>query len=82
VLLNGNRAARRPIGWVAEPVEIDERALEMLPVTVVEEDLVDPANAHRHDPAKLAAALVRMQQEERSDRTRTRRVRRQTLSAG
>ena len=82
VLLNGNREARRPIGWVAEPVEIDERALEMLPVTVVEEDLVDPANAHRHDPAKLAAALVRMQQEERSDRTRTRRVRRQTLSAG
>ena len=82
VLLNGNGDARRPVGWTAEPVTIDERALEMLPVTVVEEDLVDPANAHRHDPAKLAAALVRMQQEERSERPRTRRVRRPTASVG
>ena len=64
-LLNGNHSARRPEGWLGEPVEVDERRLEELPVTVIEEDLVDVTNAHRHDSAKLAAALMRLQQEER-----------------
>ena len=82
VLLNGTRTARRPVGWLAEPVEVDVRRLETLPVMVVEEDLVDPANAHRHDPAKLAAALIRMQHEDRGERTRTRHLRRETASAG
>lgn len=81
VLLNSNLHARRPEGWTAAPVEIDDRRLELLPVTVIEEDLVDVANAHRHDPAKLAAALMRMQQEERADRVRERRVRRPTATA-
>jgi len=81
VLLNSNLHARRPEGWQAAPVEIDDRRLELLPVTVIEEDLVDVTNAHRHDPAKLAAALMRMQQEERADRVRERRVRRPTASA-
>ena len=47
-------------------------------MVVVEEDLVDPANAHRHDPAKLAAALMRLQQEDRIDRPRQRRIERPT----
>jgi len=81
VLLNSNLHARRPEGWQAAPVEIDDRRLELLPVTVIEEDLVDVTNAHRHDPGKLAAALMRMQQEERADRVRERRVRRPTASA-
>lgn len=81
VLLNSNLAARKPVGWQAQPVEIDDRRLELLPVTVIEEDLVDVTNAHRHDPAKLAAALMRMQQEERADRVRERRVRRPTATA-
>jgi uncharacterized cofD-like protein len=80
-LLNGNRTARKPEGWLGEPVEVDERHLEELPVTVIEEDLVDVTNAHRHDSAKLAAALMRLQQEERSDRVRHRRIRRPTASA-
>ena len=80
-LLNGNRSARRPEGWLGEPVEVDERRLEELPVTVIEEDLVDLTNAHRHDSAKLAAALMRLQQEERSERVRHRRIRRPTASA-
>ena len=64
-LLNGNRRrAGRRAGW-ASRCEVDERQLEELPVTVIEEDLVDVTNAHRHDPAKLAAALMRLQQEER-----------------
>ncbi|HYN63103.1 MAG TPA: 2-phospho-L-lactate transferase CofD family protein, partial [Candidatus Limnocylindrales bacterium] len=80
-LLNGNPSARRPEGWLGEPVLVDERRLEELPVTVIEEDLVDVGNAHRHDSAKLAAALMRLQQEERSERVRHHRVRRPTASA-
>jgi hypothetical protein len=55
--------------------------LEELPVTVIEEDLVDVANAHRHDSTKLATALMRLQHEERAERVRHRRVRRPTASA-
>jgi len=81
VLLNNNMSARRPVGWQAQPVVVDDRRLELLPVTMIEEDLVDVTNAHRHDPAKLAAALMRLQQEERADRVRERRVRRPTATA-
>ena len=71
---------------ITDVVMPDENAFDMiprirkarpeLPVVVIEEDVVDPANAHRHDPAKLAAALVRLQQEDRVDRPRQRRVQR------
>jgi len=80
-LLNGNHAARRPVGWLGQPVRVDERKLEALQVGIIEEDLVDEANAHRHDSAKLAAALMRLQQEERVERVRQRRIRRPTASA-
>jgi uncharacterized cofD-like protein len=80
-LLNSNHAARRPEGWLGQPVRIDDRRLEELPVTVIEEDLVDVTNAHRHDSAKLAAALMRLQHEERSATVRQRRLRRPTASA-
>jgi len=81
VLINHNWHARQPEGWLGQPVQIDERRLEELPVVVIEEDLVDLANAHRHDPAKLAAALVRLQQEDRLERPRQRRLRRPAASA-
>ncbi len=80
VLLNHSRAARAPSGWQGQPVEVDVRRLEELPVITVEENLVDPANAHRHDPAKLAAALMRLQQEDRVDRPRQRRIQRPTAN--
>jgi uncharacterized cofD-like protein len=80
-LVNSNHSARRPEGWLGQPVRVDERRLEDLQVAVVEEDLVDETNAHRHDSAKLAAALMRLQQEERIDRVRQRRIRRPTASA-
>ena len=76
VVLNRNRGARRPPGYTAEPVEVDERRLEELPVVIVEEDVIDANNAHRHDPAKLATALMRLQQEDRGERPRQRRMRR------
>jgi uncharacterized cofD-like protein len=81
VLINHNWHARQPEGWLGQPVQIDERRLEELPVVVIEEDLVDVSNAHRHDSAKLAAALVRLQQEDRLERPRQRRLRRPAASA-
>jgi uncharacterized cofD-like protein len=81
VIINRNTDARRPQGWLAEPVEVDFRRLEELPVVIIEEDVIDPSNAHRHDPAKLATALMRLQQEDRVDRPRQRRVRQPTAHA-
>jgi uncharacterized cofD-like protein len=83
VLVNDNHAAQRPEGWLGQPVQVDVRRLEQLPVTIVEEDLIDVGNAHRHDPAKLAAALMRIQQQDRAERPRQRRtISRPTASAG
>ncbi len=81
VIVNRSHQARRPEGWRARPVEVDVRRLEELPVVIVEEDVIDPTNAHRHDPAKLAAALMRLQQEDRVERPRQRRVRRPAATA-
>jgi uncharacterized cofD-like protein len=81
VLLNGNHDARRPEGWLGQPVAVDVRRLEEMPVTIVEQDLVDVTNAHRHDPAKLAAALMRLLHEDRAERTRHRRVVRHAATA-
>jgi uncharacterized cofD-like protein len=59
VIVNRNLGARAPRDYPAAPVEID------LPIgprdgapTVVARDVVDDENAHRHDPAKLAAAVL------------------------
>jgi uncharacterized cofD-like protein len=81
VIVNRNTDARRPEGWLAHPVEVDVRHLEELPVVIVEEDVVDPANAHRHDPAKLATALMRLHQEDRVERPRQRHLGRPTANA-
>jgi uncharacterized cofD-like protein len=72
VLLNRNRSARSPAGWQGEPVQLDSRQLEELPVVVVEDDLIDDQNAHHHDPDKLAAILLRLLQEDRPARQRQR----------
>jgi uncharacterized cofD-like protein len=82
VLINRNLRARAPSNWQGRLVEVDARRLEMLPAMVIEEDLIDEANAHRHDPGKLAATLMRLLQEDQADRPRQRRVRRQTAQAG
>ena len=81
VIVNRDTTARRPEGWLATPVEVDVRRLEELPVVIIEEDVIDPANAHRHDPAKLAAALMRLYQDDRIDRSRPRRVSRPVSQA-
>ena len=73
--------ARPPEVWRAQPVEVDVRRLEELPVVIIEEDVIDPANAHHHDPAKLATALMRLLQEDRISRPRARRIGRQAATA-
>jgi uncharacterized cofD-like protein len=80
VLLNRSRSARRPAGWLGEPVQLDIRQLEELPVVVVEDDLIDDQNAHHHDPDKLAAVLLRLLQEDRPARQRQ-RIRRPIANA-
>jgi uncharacterized cofD-like protein len=63
VLANNQFGARRPDGYAAEPVKLrwppatirSETALARL----VLDDVVDPHNAHRHDSARLAAAVIR-----------------------
>jgi uncharacterized cofD-like protein len=72
VLLNRNRSARHLPGSVGQPVQLDTRQLEELPVVVVEDDLIDDQNAHHHDPDKLAAILLRLLQEDRPARSRQR----------
>ena len=81
VILNRNSDARPPEGWRAQPVEVDVRRLEELPVVIIEEDVIDPTNAHHHDPAKLATALMRLLQEDRISRPRSRRIGRQAAAA-
>jgi uncharacterized cofD-like protein len=79
VIVNRSPPARWPAGSRSRPVEVDARRLEEFPVVIIEEDVIDPGNGLRHDPAKLAAALMRLQQEDRVDRPR--RVRRPAANA-
>jgi hypothetical protein len=72
VIANNTFAARTPPDWPAEPVRLrwppDLRPLPRL----VLDDVVDPDNAHHHDPGRLAAAVVRTF--EREPRVRRRSV--------
>jgi len=64
VLANNQFDARRPGGYAAEPVKLrwppatihSETALPRL----VLDDVIDPDNAHHHDSARLAAAVIRV----------------------
>jgi uncharacterized cofD-like protein len=80
VLLNRNRSARRPSGWQGQPVQLDTRQLEELPVVVVEDDVIDDQNAHHHDPDKLAAVLLRLLEDDKPTRQQ-RRIRRPVATA-
>ena len=73
VLANNRLDARPPEGWLGEPVRLrwppaggagaDQR--------LVLDDVVDPANAHRHDPARLAIAVMGIWEREGGHRRRT-----------
>jgi uncharacterized cofD-like protein len=59
ILANDDHDARVPDDYPAEPVRIDMPAGGSRPRLVLT-GLVDATNAHRHDPQRLADALVRL----------------------
>jgi uncharacterized cofD-like protein len=59
VLANNSFAARTPTGWSAEPVRLRwPPDLQPIPRLILD-DVVDPDNAHHHDPGRLATAVLR-----------------------
>jgi uncharacterized cofD-like protein len=60
VLANNRFDARAPTGWQAETVRLHWPPDGLAqPPRLVLDDVVDPENAHHHDPARLAAAVMR-----------------------
>jgi uncharacterized cofD-like protein len=59
VLANDDTSARVPEGYPAEPVRIDLPMGGTWPRLVLA-GLVDPMNGHRHDPRRLAQALLEL----------------------
>jgi len=59
VLANDDTSARVPEGYPAEPVRIDLSGDDARP-TLELAGVVDPDNAHRHDPRRLTQVLVRL----------------------
>ena len=71
VLANTFFDARVPDDWSAEPVGLRwPPKVEPVPRLVLEH-VVDPANAHHHDPERLAAALMAILEREARMRRRT-----------
>jgi uncharacterized cofD-like protein len=62
VLANNDSSARVPEGYPAEPVRIDLPQSDARPRLELAA-VVDPGNAHRHDPQRLTQALVRLLEE-------------------
>jgi uncharacterized cofD-like protein len=70
VVANNNFAARVPAGYGAEAVRLTwppDVAAGTVPRLVLD-DVVDPENGHHHDPARLAATLLRVLESERARR--------------
>jgi uncharacterized cofD-like protein len=58
VLANNRFDARRPEGWLSEVVRLRWPSAANRHARLVLDELVDPANAHHHDPARLATAIL------------------------
>jgi len=71
VLANDRFDAQIPEGWLAEPVRLRWPPLAEPPPRLVTDDVVDATNAHRHDPARLAAAVLRAAEREVAVRRRS-----------
>ncbi len=67
VLANDDSSAHVPEGYPAEPVRIDLPRDDARPRLELA-SVVDPANAHRHEPRRLALALVRLLHEQPASR--------------
>ena len=72
VLANNRFDARIPSGWQAETVRLHWPPAGLTqPPRLVLDDVVDPDNAHHHDPARLAAAVMRAYEGDSATRRRT-----------
>lgn len=72
VLANNRFDARIPSGWQAETVRLHWPPDGMpSPPRLVLDDVVDPGNAHHHDPARLASAVMRAYEGDSATRRRT-----------
>jgi uncharacterized cofD-like protein len=69
-LANNNFGARTPPDWSAEPVRLRWPPVGFAAPRLVLDDVVDPDNAHHHDPVRLAAALIRTLEANRGSRHR------------
>ncbi len=76
VLANNRFDARPPDGWQGEHVRLRWPPSEAQSPRLVLDDLVDPGNAHHHDPDRLAAAIIAAWEREGGHR------RRPSVSAG
>ena len=70
VVANDRFDARAPAGWQAETVRIRWPPATQPVPRLVRDEVVDPDNAHHHDPARLAAALLRLAEDEPGPRRR------------
>ena len=71
VLANNQFALATPPDWSAEPVRLRWPPVIQSAPRLVLDDVVDPANAHHHDPNRLAAALIRTFEREPRQRRRS-----------
>jgi uncharacterized cofD-like protein len=71
VLGNNQFEARVPPGYGNEAVRLRWPAGVTPAPRLALEDVVDPANGHHHDPARLAAALLRLYERESGSRRRS-----------
>ena len=71
VLANNRFDARIPTDWQAETVRLAwPPAGTVAPPRLALDDVVDPDNAHHHDPIRLAGAVMRVYEREASTRRR------------
>jgi uncharacterized cofD-like protein len=68
VLANNRFSARVPEAWTAEPVRLRWPPAGAPAPRLVLDDIVNPDNAHHHDPERLAASLYRLLDREGSRR--------------
>jgi uncharacterized cofD-like protein len=68
VLANNRFEARVPDIWRAEAVRLTWPPPAAIAARLVLDDVVDPENAHHHDPSRLALALLRVLEREGTKR--------------
>lgn len=79
VLANNQFGAKRPGAYAAEPVRLRWPPARIWPSTntprLVLDDVVNPENSHHHDPARLAASIMKIFERESPARRRSRTIR-------